>query len=252
MNADQHIFALYLKTLSFDLSSKTIGDEFSMQDKLLGSRIISVLRLEVGDSVIFFDEEVNVVIKINHINLKKNSVQGVLQAININKITTPVITLYQCVTQKSAFEEIIYTATQMGVIRVVPVISAKVQHKFAYQKDGERLHKMMIAGAEQSKNFVFPVLEDPIKFEDLLEKMFNQKIFFSVTGKPLLRLLNQLAQSKKTESVNVLIGCEGGLTQQEEKRLMEVGWKPYQLTPTILRAVDAVVVGLGSIRSVCS
>ncbi len=264
MNADRHIFALYLKNLSQEASHKTIGDNFATNDKMLGSRIISVLRLIVGDQLILFDEQINITLTIEQLDTKKNRVSGSLKNINKNVSLKPEITLYQCLTQKTAFEEIMYSATQMGVARVVPVISAKVQRKWAVLRDAlqapqddrggerERLHKIMISAAEQSKNIVFPVLENPIKFEELIGNFCGQSknIFFSASGASVLGLLNELSQDKNNALVNVLIGCEGGLTEQEEQRLMGVGWKSYKLTPTILRAVDAVVVGLGSIRSV--
>ncbi len=296
MNTERHIFALYLKNVSQDAQYKAVGDTIAIHDKLFGSRVITVLRLGVGDQLIIFDEQINVLIKIDQVDTKKNSIRGVVQEINSNTSYEPEIILYQCLTQKTAFEEIMYSATQMGVIRVVPVISAKVQRKFDPEKERERLHKIMISAAEQSKNFVFPVLEDPVKISDLLEplksfetpfgllrtsgqdnfkkqneRVFNaacpeeqlqscvskdlsgsvHRIFFSAGGAPLLGFLNECSQDIKSP-LNVLIGCEGGLTEQEEQRLMEVGWKSYKLTPAILRAVDAVVVGLGVIRSVLS
>jgi len=47
-----------------------------------------------------------------------------------------------------------------------------------------------------------------------------------------------------------MFGPEGGLTKQEEDLLKENDFEFYVLTPTVLRSVEAVAVGLGSVRSI--
>lgn len=248
MNSNKHTFAFYLGELAQLLTSTAVGDEFVIKDKLLASRMLVVIRVAINDHVILFDEHVSAQLVLTLCDARKNYIVGKLQSIEPHVPYKNNIVLYQCLTQKTAFEEIVYTATQMGVARIIPVISAKVQRKWGGEHERERLRKVMIAAAEQSKSFQFPWLEEPKKITDLQTE--TQGIFFSIDGSPLLQFMRLLSEKTNYELCNVLIGAEGGLTDQEESTLKGVGWKSYQLTPTILRAVDAAVLGLGSIRSI--
>ncbi len=249
MDNNRHIFALYLENVHQSIAHTTCGKSFIVQDKQLCSRALVVLRLAIGDRLILFDGQAHVLLSIQRVDAKKNLIEGVLDEITFNRALQPAITLFQCLTQKTAFEEIVYTATQMGVTRLVPVISEKVQRKWGDERDIERLHKIMIAAAEQSKSFVLPVIEKPVKLRDVVGDGVSHNLFFSPDGEPLRNLLHAMQTTKPTK-MNILIGSEGGLTDKEEQLLLDACWKSYALTPTILRSVDAVVVGLGSIRSV--
>ncbi len=50
----------------------------------------------------------------------------------------------------------------------------------------------------------------------------------------------------------VVIGPEGGVTDEEQQLLQAIGFDTYTLTPTVLRSVDAVTIALGGIRSIIS
>jgi len=90
----------------------------------------------------------------------------------------------------------------------------------------------------------------PVNLQNLLKSLQNdtKKVFFDVDGKPLLNLLNDL--DKNQNKIVLMFGPEGGLTKQEEDLLKENDFEFYVLTPTVLRSVEAVAVGLGSVRSI--
>lgn len=246
MNIDQHIFALYVP----GLHTAPIGSHVILRDKAIVTRLTMILRLGVDDPVILFDEQIRIDATLFSVDAKKNTVQCIVRSIHKHTPLTPSITLYQCITQKSAFEEIAYTATQLGVSRLVPVVSTKVQRKWSGDKEHERLTKIMIAAAEQSKQFVLPTIVQPVLFQNLIKKPLDgTSLFFSPSGESLVNLINKLPTNNTTQ-LNVLIGSEGGLTTQEEQKLIECSWKSYALTSMILRATDAVIVGLGSLRLV--
>jgi 16S rRNA (uracil1498-N3)-methyltransferase len=140
----------------------------------------------------------------------------------------------------------------MAVTKVVPLISAKIQRSWGQDKEVERLTKIMIAACEQSKNFVVPELCSPIKIQDLSNYIdannSSIKAYFDPAGQNFLNLLQELHQEPKTDIV-LLFGPEGGLTPEEEEIVAAAGFKTYALTPTILRSREAVIVGLGGVRS---
>jgi RsmE family RNA methyltransferase len=86
----------------------------------------------------------------------------------------------------------------------------------------------------------------------------NLKIYFDPSGACFVDLLQKIKESsdqkndaQKNNNLDIVLffGPEGGLTWQEEKQLSDLGFETYALTPTILRAREAVIVGLGGVRS---
>ena len=63
-------------------------------------------------------------------------------------------------------------------------------------------------------------------------------------------LIQHLSLYKKPEqAVSIVVGPEGGLTQQEVQIAKLQGYVPCKLTSTTLRALQAVAVSVGIIRS---
>ncbi len=56
---------------------------------------------------------------------------------------------------KEAFEDIVYNFTAMGVASIQPLVTEKVKRSWGGDRERARLDRIMIAAAEQSKQFVF-------------------------------------------------------------------------------------------------
>jgi 16S rRNA (uracil1498-N3)-methyltransferase len=246
---DRHQFAIYYKNLSGILVHKNSSQYFEFKDKELSHRLTRVLRVRSGSKIVLFDEQCNACVSLlDETFTKKDTVVVAVESVGVNRPVEPYITLMPCLLKKDAFEEIIYAAAQMGVNKVIPVLSEKVQRSWLEERDFARLSNIMIAACEQSKNFVIPELCKPIAFENLSDLGDSFKIYFDPAGIGFVDLLNKLQASKPSE-ITLFFGPEGGLTEKEEKVLVESGFMTCALTPTILRAREAVIVGLGGVRS---
>ena len=141
----------------------------------------------------------------------------------------------------------------MAVTKIVPLISAKTQRSWDLDKEFERLTKIMIAACEQSKSFIMPELHNPIKIQNISKFLAANKCpikaYFDPSGQKFINLLQKIQQLPKMNTT-LLFGPEGGLTLEEENLISSVGFKTYALTPTILRSREAVIVGLGGVRSI--
>ncbi|MBY0353153.1 16S rRNA (uracil(1498)-N(3))-methyltransferase [Candidatus Babeliales bacterium] len=252
MKTNKHVFALYAPNLSSSIIKEQEGASVSLHDKDLHKRMFNILRLEEGDQVILFDKNYHVELVLKKVEKQASSpIVGKLISKQTNTAPTPNITLYQCITKKSPFEEIVYTATQMGVQTIVPVISEKSEKKWA-PRETERLEKIIIAAIEQSKSFVFPKfapaqeLSQIISDGDLCTRCTNSiNIVFDAQGQPA----SLLPTATPPAYLNVIFGAEGGLTDAELAALTSNGFTSYALTTSILRSRDAAIVGLGMLRS---
>lgn len=244
----KHEFALYAQNLSSVVRSLAINQEWHIEQPLLVHRVVNVLRLKKEEMFIVFDRQYHVVCKL--IAYDKKTVTVVIEKKEPNTILSPSITLWLPLLKRDDLNQAIYSAVELGANEICLFTSQKVQRKWGKEKEHERLTRIMIAAAEQSKNFAFPVLHEPISFEDFIEKkMVGTQIFFDPTGAPLLSLLNDVHKTKPMH-LDLLVGPEGDLTSLEKKLLQKREIMFCALTPTILRAAQAIAVGLGSFASI--
>ncbi len=238
---EKHIFVLYIKNLDSAVSNNRIF----LSDEQQVHRIEHVLRLKPDDTLILFNRTYHVTMQI--VVVTKKNIQGIVITAEKNSPLTPKIKLLLPVLKKDALSEAVYNAVEVGANEIQLVQTRKAQRVIS-GNEFERLERVAIAAAEQSKNFVFPVINKVIQFDDAVKIGDGAKLFFDPSGKRMNEFLDVL-QQKKSDTIILLIGPEGDLTQEEKDLLTKDQWIFCALTPTILRSVQAVSVGVGIIRS---
>jgi len=237
VSKNKHEFAIFYP----DLTQTLNADSISCNDKTIINRISHVLRLYVDDVLILFDEQNHATATISALS-KKEVAFKILNS-GSNKKIEPSIRVALPILKKDAFEESIYNITELGGSEIQLIETQKAQRSWGGDKEMERLKRITIAAAEQSKNFAMPPIHQPISLQQLL-KQGGTIMFCDVNGEPIWQVFNQ----KLRESVTIIIGPEGDLADEEKKLLENSNVKLYRLTPTILRSVQAVSVALGYLR----
>lgn len=144
------------------------------------------------------------------------------------------ITLYFSPIKK--LDDMLNMATQMGVARFVPVI---MERTVANHINWERMKKIIVEASEQSNRNSVPSIAEPIKFSEL---PFSDLIFAderAVYGR-------DIAESAHDEK-SILVGPEGGFSDNEFKVLDENGARGLSLGKTILRAELAAPIAIAKI-----
>lgn len=243
--SEKHLFALY-SPLFFLSQSAIPGDHISCKNEELWTRITKIIRLEVGEHVIIFNDHHHVTLKLTHDNFsKKNYLSGIIVQYAAHKKLSPELILYQGITKKPAYEEICYAAAQLGISRIIPVKTAKSQRMWEGSREHERLRKIMIAACEQSKQFILPQLEEPATITQICATAHGNKLLFDQGG---MNILDAVATRESV--ISCLIGPEGGITQEERILLEKNNFNTVNLTPTVLRAQDAAQIALGALRCI--
>lgn len=244
-SSDTHAFAVYVPTLSGLLESAGTHHSITIAEPELVHRISVVLRAESGDGYIFFDQSMHAYVRITDIVKKKRIVVAV-EKYEPNKVPSRAIHMLLPVLKRDALETAFYSLTEMGASTIQLVITQKSQHLLS-AKELERAQRIIIAAAEQSKNYAFPLLFPPLSLEKVIVKHEKAtKLFCDPAGIPLLRAL----ESVDASAITVLIGPEGDLTEQEKQMLIQHGVVFCALTPTVLRACQAAGFVVGFIRTV--
>lgn len=236
---NKHEFALFFP----DLIALGVGDEITIIDHDLVHRMHTVLRMKVGQSCILFNARRAYAITI--ISLSKKELEALVDERIESSPLKPSIRFLLPLLKREALEEALYSLVELGANEIQLVATHKSLHE-VQPKYMERLHKIIIAAAEQSKHFTIPALLDPIP----LARIFNDDVlvFFDPEGEQAFSIIEDMRRLKP-HRFNLLIGPEGDLTHDEKKLLKEHGALFCQLTPTILRARSAVVAGLALFRS---
>jgi len=113
-----------------------------------------------------------------------------------------------------------------------------------FEKKYERWNKILKEASEQSKRTTIPILSE-IKKIDYLAGMNGINIVCSTIEKN--NTIKKVFQNYKNyDTINVVIGPEGGLSLKEENYLNEIGFKSVTLGSNILR-VETVPIYILSI-----
>lgn len=241
---EKHIFAIYSDDVSFD----TVGqsDAITITNEYAYHRIVRVLRMGVSDPCILFNRTFHAVSVIK--NIRAKSIECIIQSVQSNPVMPCAIHFVLPILKREDLENAVSVLTEIGVTSIQLISTHKVQRSFDASKELPRMHKIMVAAAEQSKNFSFPIIYPPVDLATCLQKSDpDYRILFHPSGAPLTTFLKEVPSV--ASSFTLICGPEGDFTPAERQYCSAHNVKAVCLTPTVLRAVTAVTIGAGVIRS---
>lgn len=248
-NKEKHEFALYIPLLTSLMQNCFPGDCITVTDEAIVHRIKHVLRLAVEEQCTFFDKKVHALVVIQEYVGKKHVSCKILSK-EANAHLSPSITFLLPVLKREDFESALYSLTEIGVTTIQLITTDKTHGGSSFsQKDMDRAHRIVIAAAEQSKNFSYPELVAPVMLSSVpTNALPDARIFFDHNGSCLFSYIQNLRRSLP-EDIVLLIGPEGDLSSEEKKIVQSKKFVTCSLTPTVLRSVQAAALGAGLIRS---
>lgn len=210
------------------------GKAIILTDKNVIGQIKKVLRLRVGDKVIFLngrgEEFVSVIEEVTNSEIK-----AYIEESEVNKNEPNLkITLCQALCKKDKFEWVLQKGTEVGVSEFVPVLADRSE------KTGlnlERAEKILREAAEQSERGIIPKLYDMRSFSEALRQAQGEKIILDKSGEPIKKITNKL-----TDQLTIFVGPEGGWTETEIDLAKSAGAKIVSTGSTVLRTETAGMV----------
>lgn len=238
MNPEKHIFAVYTESLKPKTGNQTIIDE------ALVHRLKNILRLRENESIIFFNGQHKAESVIQSYATKSISFR--VETVDSTKELKPELVWLLPILERESFEQALTFLAVVGVNSVQPLITQKSRRAWGSAKDYERAQKMLIAGCEQAKQFVIPTIL-PVKEFSAFEwnALPATRLFFDAAGSTLFDTLKQL---HGTLPICCFVGPEGDLSSAEKNLLKIQQFIFCGLTPTILRAVDAITIVAGIVK----
>ena len=170
------------------------------------------------------------------------------------------LALFACVAKGSRWDWTIEKATELGVSRIVPVLSARTVVRIdpdARAAKRERWARVAEDAARQSDALWIPEVEEAVDFERAVEMASATRCFAgAITTPPPDNILSAALAAGRPPAWgegewSVFIGPEGDFTPEELSSLLEVA-TPVSLGRTVLRTETAAVYALSVLAAVMS
>lgn len=160
------------------------------------------------------------------------------------------VTLFQGVPKQSKMELIVQKAVEIGVFDIVPVFTKRtiVVDNGKFSKKVERWNKITEEAAKQSKRGIIPVVKEAVNFKDMVKaiKDYDLVLFFyeNISQQNLKTVLQE---NKQVNNIAVIIGPEGGFSDEEAETIMNEKAYGLSLGKRILRTETAGLAALSII-----
>lgn len=211
------------------------------------------LRITVGETL-WLNNGLAVRYRVEIADVSRRAVTArVLETIQEPPRQTPRLVLGQSLLKGEKMDWVIQKATELGVSEIVPIESQhsvvqlkadRVNHQLA------RWQRIALEAAQQSEQWRIPTVATPQSLSALLTSL--------ATG-TLTLMLAERREGKSLQTVNlpqdargsilVLIGPEGGWSQEEAQIAEQAGIQPIALGEHILRAETAAIAAISILQS---
>jgi 16S rRNA (uracil1498-N3)-methyltransferase len=203
--------------------------------------LVNVMRAKRGRNVNFFNKNGEWLSEI--VFLEKDRVEVKFLSKVKENTNTLNIELAICLVKKSAMEIILQKATELGIKKIIPIISERTEVK---EINFERATKIVIEATEQSNQLEPPEISEILKLKDFLNINTNKKIFFADIN---CDYNLEKKDFKEGETVTVLVGPEGDFSSAERELILNGSTTvPFSLSKNILRTDTAVISAISLVN----
>jgi 16S rRNA (uracil1498-N3)-methyltransferase len=212
------------------------------------THLARVLRARAGDGFVLFNGdglEYEAVID----SVRGNKVQVTVGAQHAPSVeATLQITLIQCVARGEKMDFIVQKATELGVARIVPVISERgVVRLEAAQARSKQAHwqGVAVSACEQCGRVRLPTVDTPLPLLNFLGQAApaaTERLVFEPPGEA--ESAASIIENRAIGAAELAIGPEGGFSPEELEAFAITGFKRTRLGPRVLRTETAAIAAM--------
>lgn len=160
------------------------------------------------------------------------------------------IILLQALPEKERMELIIQKATELGISAIIPFKSERsisLEERERKQKKAHRWQEIAIKAVQQSRRAKVPRVESYRTFKEVLKVCRGDGLGILLWEKGGMDLKSVLRQYS-LQKIYVMVGPEGGFTEEEVELAKGRGFVPVKLGQRILRTETAAIALLGILQ----
>ena len=244
------------KTRIYQNTDFIVNSTVKLSDDAFG-HMVRVLRLNEGDIVTLFNgnksnskEVFQYTARLVDVKKKHASVEIISQETISNE--SPLnIHLGQGISRGDRMDFTLQKSVELGVSKITPLFTERCGVKLSSErlaKKRDQWQKIVISACEQSGRCIVPLVAEPMLLQDWLNEQTNAlklnlhpKAEHSIMTLPMDKPANEL-------SIRLLIGPEGGLTDEEISQANSASFQDILLGPRVLRTETAALTAITALQ----
>lgn len=223
------------------------GDTIQLDERAF-QHAVKVLRLREGDSIILFDgsgQQYNA--SLSEVS-KKHACVKTGNAKPIDVESTLSIHLALGISKGERMDFAIQKAVELGVTAITPLYTERCVVNLDNKREAKRLEHwrgVIISACEQCGRNRLPELHQPVDIRKNFSLLpdYELKLTLSPYAEQSLKQV-----SAPAKEVMIMVGPEGGLSEQEVKTAIEHNFIAVRMGPRILRTETAALTALSTIQ----
>jgi 16S rRNA (uracil1498-N3)-methyltransferase len=215
------------------------GEEFA--------HLVHVMRAKEGDEIRVVDGK-GTAYDVRLGEIRKKMVEGTIHHVERNHNEPPfALTLAVGVLKNpSKFDFLVEKATELGVRTIIPMSTSRT---LPHHAKGDRWQKLALAAMKQCGRSYLPEVRQLTAFDDVVRSGADAEARFIAHEQEIDGAAMGVSPVREGTSVIVLVGPEGGFTDEEILRAKNEGYVPVYLGERRLRTETAAIVVCASLST---
>lgn len=205
------------------------------------NHIIKVLRKKIGDILEASDGE-GFEYKARITAIEEDKILADILEKNDDIDSDIKITLYQSLPKSDKMDIIIQKCTELGISKIIPFISRYTIVVIDQNKEDKKIQrwrKIAQEACKQCRRSTIPQVTEVYDFDKLIDEISNYDLCIMAYEKESIKLKDVLKSHKNAKNIAIIVGPEGGFTEDEVKRVISKDAKTVSLGKRILRTETA-------------
>ena len=223
----------------FYIEEYTTGQDLIALTEDESKHIITVLRMKMGEQMHLTDGKGHLLTAEIIDDHKKKCIVKVLSTVDRQPLTKKVTIAISLLKNNSRFEWFLEKATEIGVTEIIPLLCTRTERQ-NFRHD--RMKNILVSAMLQSQQCWLPVLHEPVKFENLAKRQFDNEIkLVAHCDEGNKQSLSDFKITPSSKQL-IVIGPEGDFTREEIQLALSNQFIPVTLGEKRLRTETAGVV----------
>jgi 16S rRNA (uracil1498-N3)-methyltransferase len=212
------------------------------------NHLANVLRLREGDEITVLDGSGGVY-EVLLTSCDRDAAIGEIKTRWQAKPPSVEVVLFVGLPKADKMDVIVQKATELGACGIVPVLCLHTILQLSAARTQQRVarwRQIAVEASKQSHRPFFPFVSDILSFEEALQNYQAdlKLIFVARATRSIRELKDVLKQRADARKVNIFIGPEGGLAEDEIHLALSSGVMPVSLGANVLRTETAAIAAL--------
>ena len=228
-----------------------VGQTQALSDDAFG-HTVRVLRLKDGDDITLFngvaEQQGYYEYQAKLCNVGKKRADIEILAKNIVENESPLnIHLGQGISRGDRMDFTLQKSVELGVNTITPIFTERCGVKLSgerLEKKHEQWQKIVISACEQSGRCAVPIVAPPIYLDDWLQQD-SSALKLNLHPRAQHSIMNLPIENNR---VRLLIGPEGGLSNDEISTANSAGFHDVLLGPRVLRTETAALTAITALQ----